>query len=382
MFKRIPGQERKNGQFVLYSNNNRIYFRCPTSLEEHSGCFYSTYLPYTPEGLTAAKIVLAQLNKDLVLGNFDSSLNRYRPVKLKTEKLETTRCKNIHKITVKEAWSEYIENEKQHLKPTTIKYLEKTIGSYIEIVKNFKLINSKSVLKKIEDCTTVDMTYRVMSRLSQVWLFMCNLTTSIPNPYKEIIAKLKSLNKKGIHYTQAPKIIPSELLQYFIDSLKKDYFAYGNLVEFISLTGCRPSEAIGLTWDKINDNEVLIGQSITRYEGEWVFINSSKNGKIRSFPVYQELKVFLKNLPKRENNYNLVFCGASGVPIDYNNFSRRHWKKYAINYTPYNLRDTFITHQIEKGVPPALVAKWCDNSVAIIEKHYLGNTGNVNPQPY
>ena len=39
--------------------------------------------------------------------------------------------------------------------------------------------------------------------------------------------------------------------------------------------------------------------------------------------------------------------------------------------TPYNCRDTFITNQILKNVPIAIIAKWVDSSVQEIEKRYF-----------
>jgi integrase len=41
------------------------------------------------------------------------------------------------------------------------------------------------------------------------------------------------------------------------------------------------------------------------------------------------------------------------------------------NTTPYSCRDTFITEQIAKGTPVAIVARWVDNSPEIIDKRYF-----------
>jgi hypothetical protein len=39
--------------------------------------------------------------------------------------------------------------------------------------------------------------------------------------------------------------------------------------------------------------------------------------------------------------------------------------------TPYSCRDTFISEQVGKGVPSAVVAKWCDTSEKVINAVYL-----------
>ena len=94
----------------------------------------------------------------------------------------------------------------------------------------------------------------------------------------------------------------------------------------------------------------------------------------------QELRGFLDSIkPEQYNPTDLVFPSPDGKPINYGNFSQRAWDSVVDpiskrNTTPYSCRDTFITEQVNKGVPPALVAKWCDTSVGMIERHYYDNS--------
>ena len=158
------------------------------------------------------------------------------------------------------------------------------------------------------------------------------------------------------------------------------YSYYASFVEFLFLTGCRPSEAIGLQWKHITSDCSRITFDIALVQvgnGERVRVNGSKNNKMRGFNCNQKLQALLLSIkPENSEPESLVFPSPEGLSIHYRNFSRRAWDKIvdplvARQTTPYSCRDTFISEQIAKGVPTAVVAKWCDNSVDVIEQKYL-----------
>src|SRR6476646_3403979 len=180
-----------------------------------------------------------------------------------------------------------------------------------------------------------------------------------------------------------------DILIAFWDSPR--YGRYFNFVKFLFYTGCRPSEAIGLMWIDISfrDNTICFAGSITRPQGKVVVNKGSKTNKSRIFPMNSVLVEFLKkhhlaNYDLKSGDAQLVFPAPKGVdvPINYNNFYRRAWDEIVdpmkAGTTPYCCRDTFISLQVAKGVPPAIVAQWCDTSVKMIEKHYLGKS-NLKP---
>jgi integrase len=77
---------------------------------------------------------------------------------------------------------------------------------------------------------------------------------------------------------------------------------------------------------------------------------------------------------------------VNGQYFNYDTFYSRAWKTLAekvtgLKTTPYSTRDTFITRQIEKGKPIAIIAKWVDNSTAIIEKNYLDTAAILSIRP-
>lgn len=89
----------------------------------------------------------------------------------------------------------------------------------------------------------------------------------------------------------------------------------------------------------------------------------------------QDLLLSIK--PESIEPDSLVFHSPESklMPINYRNFSRRAWHAVVDpikpDTTPYNCRDTFlITLQLLKGVPSAVIAKWCDTSTQMIDHSY------------
>lgn len=170
----------------------------------------------------------------------------------------------------------------------------------------------------------------------------------------------------------------------------KSYKHYANFVSFLFLTGCRPSEAIGLRWqdvDPIFRKITFDGGIFQLTKGKQIRTKGSKNNKKRDFPCNLELQNFLKNIKQEKALPNdLVFPSPTGKAINYGNFSQNAWNKIVdpikAGTTPYCCRDTFITEQIAKGVNPAVIGKWADTSTTTIERHYLDhvNLSHLLPQ--
>lgn len=156
-----------------------------------------------------------------------------------------------------------------------------------------------------------------------------------------------------------------------------DYRHYTPFVEFLFLTGCRPSEAVGLQWKHISPDcdAVAFASSVVQIGNQRVRSAGSKNNKTRRLAVSERVQTLLKQVRPREVDPEaLVFPSIDGDSINYRNFSRRAWAKIVDpikpDTTPYSCRDTFITLQLMKGVPSAVIAKWCDTSTQMIDKNY------------
>ena len=173
--------------------------------------------------------------------------------------------------------------------------------------------------------------------------------------------------------------IKEQILNSFLTS--DHYEHYYPLVYFLFLTGCRPSEAIGLRFGDVavDFSAVHFTGSIVRVKWKAVRMDRSKTNRVRSFPVNSELKDLLEACAKRGAGLDqLVFpsIGDPSIPINYENFHNRAWAKIVTpivnrRTTPYSCRDTFITEQIAAGFPISVIAKWVDNSPRMISDRYF-----------
>lgn len=154
---------------------------------------------------------------------------------------------------------------------------------------------------------------------------------------------------------------------------------YRAFVLFLLHTGCRPSEAIGIQWSDIEfDNDrIHFHQSLSRNQEnpKERIRKSTKTGKNRFTPLSGELRAVLHSY--EPVNDSLVFTTPEGESINDDTFRKSPWtpllKRCNVRYrSPYNLRHTFISHALKKGVDVVTVAYWVGNSPEVIYKHYAG----------
>jgi len=179
---------------------------------------------------------------------------------------------------------------------------------------------------------------------------------------------------------------------------------YGALVEFLFLTGCRPSEAYALTWKDINfDRGVIkITKSVGGSTGK---VKDTKTGEARLFYFgeFDRLKALLLEI-KSDKTEGLIFLGPKGKYVN-RQFLGFVWRDRINKKTlksgeeveyyypgvvsqlvrdglisgylaPYHTRHTYITLTAQANSHNnnalLLIATSCGNSVDVILRHYLG----------
>lgn len=152
----------------------------------------------------------------------------------------------------------------------------------------------------------------------------------------------------------------------------------GAYYHFLFLTGCRPSEALGLLWDKVNyiKETVTIDSALARSDsGSATAVGRvrkpTKTGDVRVFPLSVELERCLLTAydhnPLSTPLEGLVFCNSRGTCLDDTNLLERHWKpslaKLGLPYRrPYFTRHTAASTVIENGGTLADAAKLLGHS--------------------
>ncbi len=331
---------------------------------------------YTPINVTNAQIKMRQIALDLFSGNFDETLNKYR-----TSEALVKQEKKQEIITPSKLWRQFIEQLAFQTKVTTQTYNEGFMALF-DKVGDIPIQKSEEVKAALLRITTVSQTKRALAKLSAACKWGVKKEILERDYYDGMASELP---KFRYQLDAKPNAFSAEQRAAVIAAFQNDqrkgisFSKYAPLVEFWFLTGCRPSEGIGLQWKNVSEDctQVFFKGSITQVGGKApVRVAYSKNNKSRTFPCGARLTELLKSIkPSEFDPEALVFPSTRGDgPVNYNNFCRRAWTKLVDpikkDTTPYSCRDTFITLQLLEGVSSYFISIWCDTSIKMIETHY------------
>jgi integrase len=369
---------RKHGIAALETFRDRLRIRLPRTCFGGKQKYLSLGLYDTPTNRAIAQRRLDWIQGDIDNGQFDPTLERYQSQAKQPTYLSIV-SETSHQTTLKELWDSYLDYLKPIRKASTIHYLNSSITIYINKCPVVSPYSALEVRNWLVETTTPSMAKRVLTQLNAAfkWALKHKKLSGSLSPFEGMASEFKhrfEVESKPCAFTNAEKIqIISSFRNHKIPG--RNYSHYTSFVEFLFLTGCRPNEAVGLKWDDIDPDYRFInfdGGIFCTNTGKRLNSKGSKNNSSRKFPCNQELREFLQSLKR---THVLVFPSKDGRSIHYNNFVKRAWHKIVDpikpDTTPYSCRDTFITEQIAKGVSAPIIAKWVDNSVKMIEKHYL-----------
>ncbi|PIG94595.1 site-specific integrase [Gloeocapsopsis sp. IPPAS B-1203] len=378
--KRIKPINHNGSICIQFQLNNKTYKFNPIK-----GAKYSE-----PIALGKAIAIADQISLDLLNDVFDTSLSKYKQknqlVAITTEKVN---------LTTTQLFSKYLEFKQIGLKESTIHYLKTSVYKYLEKCPYQALDEALEVRQWLLDNTTNSMTKRILTHLNAAtkWGIKYNLISLQSSLYEGMAQELPKHNWEK---EPKPNAFNQEEKEAIIKSFEQHkgnfngrgvtgfgYCHYTALVKFLFFTGCRPSEAIGLTWGQIKHDcsQIIFSQSAVQLgNGKIIKSEGSKNSRYRNnrkFPCGSNLQNLLQSIrPESFEPSTLVFPSPKGKVINYANFSKTAWNKIVDSIveretTPYSCRDTFMSEQVAKGVAPEIVARWTDSSADVIRKHYL-----------
>lgn len=366
----------KHGQASLQSFSGRLRISFPRSLFNGKRKYLYLNLEDTPKNRVKAEEQLDCIQRDIDFGQFDPSLERYRSAHKRKTYLSLVAQNELP--TIIDIFEQYLDYLKPIRKETTIDGLEKTLKRIRQIP--YKSLADALIIRNwLLDHYTEGGAKRILIALNAVckWAIRYQKINLQTSPFTGLAKELKFNYEENFAPNAFNPKQKTEILDAFNQFFGKAmYDKYLPFVNFLFETGCRPSEAVGLMWGDIDPNfrYIIFDGGIVQSIGNKQ-VNTkgkgSKNNKKRKFPINERLRNFLQSLPK-ERDY--LFVSPRGHIINYKNF-REVWAKVTFpikpDTTPYSCRDTFITEQIAAGVSTAIIAKWCDTSVYMIEKYYL-----------
>jgi len=201
----------------------------------------------------------------------------------------------------------------------------------------------------------------------------------INNPWADVKHNLPKVSNSD----RSKKAWSSQEVEEILRRMKEVYPAWYSYVAFLAWTGCRPEEAIALEWEDIclKSGSVSISKVFTHGS----LVNRTKTGSGRLINVGGKVRDMLRSC--YSTHEKIVFPAPKGGYINQNNFNRRKFKpvvqslkdqgKVSKVLPTYNLRNTFITLLLGKGLNLATVAKMAGTSERMILAHYWGADNSI-----
>lgn len=184
------------------------------------------------------------------------------------------------------------------------------------------------------------------------------------NPWKSIVAPKISLEPADPFSEEEVE----RILKAFEDSY------YLNYVKVLLSTGCRPGEVSALRWGDFRNGMLHIDRSWSDRE---LRVKETKTGKRRQIPITEGLRSLLTELSDGQADSDLLLPSRRGGHINPKDFLKKHWRptleKAGIRYRPtYRTRHTVWSHAIAEGMPVAEAAEYAGNRSETMLRHYVG----------
>ncbi|MBD2596535.1 DUF3596 domain-containing protein [Nostoc spongiaeforme FACHB-130] len=389
MYSKPDSSKASKGTVQVLSSNDRLQLRFRFAGKRH---YLSIGLPDNAVNRKAAEAKARQIELDIVSGNFDPTLAKYKPqAALSTVVVNETKSVSS-KPSLAELWEKFIEYKRPQCSPNTMKLSYGVFSNHVKKLPTHDLDKACEIRDHILNTIPLYSGKRFITRLAACceWAIESGMLTE--NPFREMAQKInvpKSSKSKEID-----EINPFSLQERdaIINAIETNRFCprasafkhshYAPFVRFLFLTGCRPSEAIALQWKHISQDcrQINFEQAIIKTESGKQIRQGLKTQERRKFPCNDLLHQLLEfSKPEIHNPESFVFPSPKDKVIDIDNFRERIWKTVihglGIEYRKlYQTRHTFITHALETGKLDAKdVARLVGNSPEIIYQHYAGN---------
>ncbi len=376
--------QRHKGKVGVSSHNGVLRLSIPRSLYGGKQKYLYLGLKDNSTNRKFAEAKAQRIEADILYERFDPTLERYKSQKnVKIEQPQPSQA-------LSELYEQYIEIKHSTARPGTWR------GNYLVMLHHIQRspfaginpnLENTGYAQKVLDWATQNLTpdtcRRLMVQLNAClkWSIESGRVNLNRSPFEGMATKAKKLIKKSedeetdIHpFTRSER---DAIIKAFKTS--SHHCSYYHYVCFCFYVGCRPSEAIALTWNDISGDlsKITFKNAIVASVGGTQKCSGLKTQSKRVFPCNGQVQELLRQMQSAcQSGNSLVFTSAKGGVFSTGYF-RRVWVKILntleIEYRkPYQTRHTFITLCIESGADAKEIARWVGNSAEIIYRHYAG----------
>ena len=377
-------KKASKGTVQIKTSNQRLQLVFSFGGKRH---YLSTGFTDTQANRKLAEMKAKQIELDILCNNFDITLERYKPQSQQdifTPSASDKETSPESYVSLADLWDSYTEYKKSSLSPSTLAKDYKKIYRCINVHLPVKTLD-KAVA--IRDWLIANRSPLSAKKIMTQFCACCNWAVKSQliddNPFEGMASDIK-LPKGDSQETDINPFSVEERDRIIQGFKENRYYAhYAPLIEFLFITGCRPSEAVGLQWKHISKDFTYIRfeQAVVISESGLTCKPGLKTQKKRIFPINNRLASFLKSIqPVERSGEAKVFPSPEGKWIDVQNLGRRAWKGILetlddVEYRKlYQTRHTFITMALKNGVDVKDLAKMVGNSPEIIYRHYAGQS--------
>jgi len=363
------GIKNQKGTVSVENYKGRIRLRWRYQAKRYS----LSLTAYSKQNLYQARILALEIEQDILTNMFDFTLIKYGGKDANSNKKSKSIVANF------EDWVSFYKQMdcEKHT----------NYNSTRNMLRKWGKITQENIVKKFNAETFCSKTYnRRLTILKSFvnWLIEQNIWTF--NPLLSVDNKknktIKNPNRTPFTEEEIHKILSAFKLNTACSSHSNfKHIHYYPFIYFIFKTGCRPSEAVGLRVSSIDfKNEVItikevLARTLKHTSSLHRVRKETKNGKIRSLPLTQDLIDVLKPLIDNKIADDLVFLSPKGKAIDDKNFQSRIFRQVLnkLGIPPrvlYACRHTFGSRCIDSGLSPVMTAFLMGNSPEVALKNY------------
>lgn len=385
------GRAKKSGKVSveLESCKGKLRLRLPREVYAGKQRFLTfVNLTDTPENRLWAESKAREVESDIISGNFDTSLAKYRQhANLAPAKPAGFR-RNAPPLA--QLWEGYTEHRKPMVAESTLQLTYKNIANHIRKLPFQEVEDAGEIGEYLLEHYSVYLTKRILTQLNACCNWACELSLIDDNPFRGMAEKIKLVEEERDidPFTCAER---DAIIKGFQEH--DTYCHYTSFVKFLFATGCRTSEAVALQWKHISEDcsQITFSEAVV-YASSYRIRKDTKTHKPRNFPCNASLQRFLKSIEpwKRRDEEALVFPSLTGIEINTHTFNALCWKGTTVHgeylegivtrlvregkveryRSQYHTRHTFITECIKAGVSVVEVGEWVGSSAEVIIKHY------------